>query len=157
MDPRQRLALELTWELLEDAFVVPETLRGQPIAVYLGAMNDDYAVLTLAADRVDHHAFAGTSRAIIANRVSFAFGLRGPSVTIDSGQSSSLVAVHLACESVRTGEAPLAVPVVFTSTWHAKQPCWNKNSARYRRPAIPTHSMNVPTATYQATAVASFC
>lgn len=58
MDPRQRLALELTWELLEDAFVVPETLRGQPIAVYLGAMNDDYAVLTLAADRVDHHAFA---------------------------------------------------------------------------------------------------
>lgn len=109
MDPRQRLALELTWELLEDAFVVPETLRGQPIAVYLGAMNDDYAVLTLAADRVDHHAFAGTSRAIIANRVSFAFGLRGPSVTIDSGQSSSLVAVHLACESVRTGEAPLAI------------------------------------------------
>lgn len=109
MDPRQRLALELTWELLEDAFVVPETLRGQPIAVYLGAMNDDYAVLTLAADRVDHHAFAGTSRAIIANRVSFAFGLRRPSVTIDSGQSSSLVAVHLACESVRTGEAPLAI------------------------------------------------
>src|SRR6201993_3564660 len=68
MDPRQRLALELTWELLEDAFVVPQTLRGEPVAVYLGAMNDDYAVLTLAED-LDHHSFAGVSRAMIANRI----------------------------------------------------------------------------------------
>src|SRR5258707_1068420 len=47
MDPRQRLALELAWELLEDAFIVPEDLRGQQVPVYLGAMNDDYAFLTL--------------------------------------------------------------------------------------------------------------
>ncbi|SOJ55120.1 Phenolphthiocerol synthesis polyketide synthase type I Pks15/1 [Mycobacterium simulans] len=111
MDPRQRLALELTWELFEDAFIVPETVRGQQVAVYLGAMNDDYAFLTLrdAADAVDHHSFAGTSRAMIANRVSYAFGLRGSSMTVDSGQSSSLAAVHLACEGLRTGGTPLAV------------------------------------------------
>ena len=62
MDPRQRLALELTWELLEDAFVVPEALRGQQVGVYLGAMNDDYAYLTLrdTADNVDHHSFTGS-------------------------------------------------------------------------------------------------
>src|SRR5882724_8196654 len=69
MDPRQRLALELTWELLEDACVVPESVRGQQGAVYLGAMNDDYAFLTLrdAEGNVDHHSFAGTSRGMIAN------------------------------------------------------------------------------------------
>ncbi len=109
MDPRQRVALELTWEMFEDAFVVPESLRGERVAVYLGAMNDDYAYLTVATDNVDHHSFAGISRGMIANRISFAFGLQGPSITVDSGQSSSLVAVHLACESLRTGASPLAI------------------------------------------------
>ena len=111
MDPRQRLALELTWEAFEDAFVVPATVRGKAISVYFGAMADDYAVLTLRdiADNLDHHSFAGLSRGMIANRVSYAFGLQGPSMTVDSGQSSSLVAVHLACESLRTGESALAI------------------------------------------------
>lgn len=111
MDPRQRLVLELTWELFENAFVVPETLRGEPVSVYLGAMTDDYAALTLRdlADNLDHHTFTGISRAMIANRISYAFGLRGPSMTVDSGQSSSLVAVHLGCESVRTGQSSLAI------------------------------------------------
>jgi acyl transferase domain-containing protein len=111
MDPRQRLALELTWELLEDAFVVPDTLRGQRVAVYVGAMSDDYAALTLGdyPEDLDHHSFGGISRSMIANRISYAFGLSGSSVTVDSGQSSSLVAVHLACESLRTGESALAI------------------------------------------------
>jgi acyl transferase domain-containing protein len=110
MDPRQRLALELTWEMFEGAFVVPESVRGEQVAVYLGAMNDDYAFLTVAEDdNVDHYSFAGISRGMIANRISFAFGLHGPSMTVDSGQSSSLVAVHLACESLRTGASPLAI------------------------------------------------
>ena len=47
MDPRQRWALELAWELFEDAFVIPETVPGQPVSVYIGATMDDYAVLTL--------------------------------------------------------------------------------------------------------------
>ena len=111
MDPRQRVALELTWELVEDAFIAPETLRGEQVAVYLGAMNDDYAVLTLrdATDNLGHHSFAGISRGMIANRISYAFGLHGPSLTVDSGQSSSLVAVHLAAESLRAGQSPLAI------------------------------------------------
>ncbi|OCB26303.1 polyketide synthase [Mycobacterium malmoense] len=111
MDPRQRLALELAWEAFEDAFVVPESARGTAVSVYVGAMGDDYAVLTLRdiADHLDHHSFAGVSRGMIANRISYAFGLRGPSVTVDSGQSSSLLAVHLACESLRSGESELAI------------------------------------------------
>lgn len=111
MDPRQRLALELAWELFEDAFVLPATLDGQQVGVYLGAMTDDYALLTLsgAPEHLDHQSFAGIARGMIANRVSYAFGLRGPSLTVDAGQSSSLVAVHLACESLRRGESALAV------------------------------------------------
>jgi acyl transferase domain-containing protein len=111
MDPRQRLGLELTWELFEDAFVVPETLRGEQVSVHIGAMADDYAALTFrdVAANLDHHTFTGISRAMIANRISYAFGLQGASLTVDSGQSSSLVAVHLACESVRSGHAPLAI------------------------------------------------
>src|SRR5580693_1457105 len=64
MDPRQRLALELAWELFEDALIVPETLRGEQVAVHLGAIGDDYAVLTLrdATENLDHHSFAGISR-----------------------------------------------------------------------------------------------
>ena len=110
MDPRQRLALELAWELFEDAFVVPETLRGQLVSIFLGAMTDDYALLTLRdEDSLDHHSFAGISRGMIANRISYAFGLQGTSIALDSGQSSSLAAVHLACESLRTGTARLAI------------------------------------------------
>ncbi|WP_055402762.1 type I polyketide synthase, partial [Mycobacterium sp. UM_3] len=111
MDPRQRLALELAWEAFEDAFVVPETVRGAAVSVYVGAMADDYAALTLRdiADNLDHHSFAGISRGMIANRISYALGLRGPSLTVDSGQSSSLLAVHLACESLRAGESALAL------------------------------------------------
>jgi acyl transferase domain-containing protein/NADPH:quinone reductase-like Zn-dependent oxidoreductase/NADP-dependent 3-hydroxy acid dehydrogenase YdfG len=86
-------------------------MHGDHAAVYIGAMNDDYAFLTLrngGAD-LDHHSFAGLNRGLIANRVSFTFGMHGPSFTVDCGQSSSLVAVHLACESLRSGESSLAV------------------------------------------------
>ncbi|WP_231986566.1 polyketide synthase, partial [Mycobacterium sp. 852002-40037_SCH5390672] len=111
LDPRQRLALELTWELFEDSFVVPGNISGDKVGVFLGAMNDDYALLALRSgvNDLDHHAFPGLSRGLIANRVSFAFGLCGPSFAVDCGQSSSLVAVHLACESLRAGDSSLAI------------------------------------------------
>ena len=101
----------MTWELLEEACVLPKTLSGEHVAVYLGATNDDYAYLTIrdAPDHVDHHSYAGISRGMIANRISYTFDLHGESMTVDSGQSSSLVAVHLACESLRNGESPLAI------------------------------------------------
>ncbi|BBB02259.1 putative modular polyketide synthase [Actinacidiphila reveromycinica] len=111
MDPRQRLALELGWEALEDAGIVPADLTGRPVGVFAGALADDYATLAaqLGPAAVTRHSMTGLHRGIIANRISYALGLRGPSLTIDSGQSSSLVAVHLACESLRTGESRLAL------------------------------------------------
>ncbi|WP_159058940.1 type I polyketide synthase, partial [Streptomyces caeruleatus] len=111
MDPRQRLLLELSWEALEDTRIVPATLRGSRTGVFVGAMGDDYAVLMgrLGQETIGQHTLTGSSRAIIANRVSRFLGLRGPSLTVDTAQSSSLVAVHMACESLRRGESTLAI------------------------------------------------
>ena len=111
MDPRQRLALELSWEALEDAGLAPDGLRGSDTAVFLGAAGDDYASLVqrYGADAVSHHSLAGLSRGLIANRVSHRLGLHGPSLAVDTAQSSSLVAVHLAVESLRAGTAGLAL------------------------------------------------
>ncbi|MFI6103487.1 type I polyketide synthase [Streptomyces sp. NPDC051310] len=110
-DPRQRLVLELGWEALEDAALVPEDLRGSDTAVFLGATGDDYASLVqrYGTDAVSHHSLAGLSRGLIANRLSHAFGFHGPSLAVDTGQSSSLVAVHMACESLLSGAARLAL------------------------------------------------
>ncbi|UZI31659.1 type I polyketide synthase [Streptomyces sp. VB1] len=111
MDPQQRLALELAWEALEDARVVPAALGGSDTGVFVGVMWDDYAALQdrLGPEGVSRHTMTGTRRGIIANRVSHHLGLRGPSMSVDTAQSSSLVAVHLACESLRRGECGVAV------------------------------------------------
>ncbi|WP_255310435.1 type I polyketide synthase, partial [Streptomyces sp. DI166] len=111
MDPQQRLVLELGWEALEEGAVVPDRLRGSRTGVFVGAIWDDYAALTrsLGPDAVGRHTLSGLNRGVIANRLSYVLGLRGPSLTVDAGQSSSLVAVHLACESLRRGESELAL------------------------------------------------
>ncbi|WP_395577395.1 type I polyketide synthase [Streptomyces sp. BK79] len=113
MDPRQRLVLELCVEAIEDAAVLPARLRGTDTGVFVGAMWDDYTTLTHTSgdDAITQHTMAGLHRGIIANRVSYALGLHGPSLTVDTGQSSSLVAVHLACESLRKGESDVALAV----------------------------------------------
>lgn len=111
MDPQQRLVLELGWESLENAGIVPAELHDTPVGVFIGAIWDDYAKLghQYGAEGVTHHTITGTSRGIIANRLSYALGLQGPSLVVDTGQSSSLVAVQLACESLRKGESTVAL------------------------------------------------
>ncbi|MGV4988603.1 type I polyketide synthase, partial [Streptomyces sp. NRAIS4] len=111
MDPQQRLVLELAWEALEDAHVRAETLRSTRTGVFVGAIWDDYATLhhRSGLTAISPHTVTGLHRSIIANRVSYFLGLNGPSLTVDSGQSSSLVSVHLACESLRKGESTIAL------------------------------------------------
>ncbi|WP_235489753.1 polyketide synthase, partial [Frankia sp. AvcI1] len=99
MDPQQRLILELSWEVLEDAGVLPASLRGTATGVFIGSLADEYAALSRHS--TSRHTLTGTTRGIIANRVSYTLGLGGPSIVVDTAQSSSLVAVHLACESLR--------------------------------------------------------
>ncbi|MFJ9953471.1 type I polyketide synthase [Kitasatospora sp. NPDC091207] len=110
-DPQQRLMLELGWEALEHAGIVPATLDGGDVGVFFGAIWDDYATLLhqRGPQAVTQHTVTGLHRSMIANRLSYTLGLRGPSMVIDTGQSSSLVAVHQACESLRRGESALAL------------------------------------------------
>ncbi|MBT2426793.1 SDR family NAD(P)-dependent oxidoreductase [Streptomyces sp. ISL-112] len=111
MDPQQRLLLELTWEALEDAGIVAATLESSATSVFVGTAREDYTSLVYrqGSSAITQHTVTGTHRGIIANRVSYALGLNGPSLTVDTSQSSSLVAVHLACESLRTGESDMAL------------------------------------------------
>ncbi|MEU6994894.1 SDR family NAD(P)-dependent oxidoreductase [Streptomyces sp. NPDC046465] len=104
MDPHQRLILELGWESLEHARLSAARLAGTETGVFVSAPGERTPTAT-----PDHHTFAGQQRAMVANRLSHSLGLRGPSLTVDTGQSSSLVAVHLAVQSLRSGECDLAI------------------------------------------------
>jgi acyl transferase domain-containing protein len=111
MDPQQRLVLELAWEALEDAGTLPAALRGSRAALYVGVSSGDYSVVRArgAADRADPFAMTGLNRAMIANRASYFLGIDGPSAVIDTGQSSSLVAVHSALSVLLQGDARIAL------------------------------------------------
>ena len=110
MDPQQRLVLEVAWEALADAGQAVERLAGTATGVFLGIYNNDYAWLQSdAPEDVDVYAATGGGQGIAANRLSYLLDLRGPSIAVDTTCSSSLVAVHLACQSLRNGECGLAL------------------------------------------------
>ena len=110
MDPQQRLLLEVAWEALEDAGQVRETLTGTATGVFIGISNNDYGRIQFAdLERIDAYAGTGNALSIAANRISYVFDFRGPSIALDTACSSSLVAVHQACCSLRSGESTLAL------------------------------------------------
>ena len=110
MDPQQRILLKLTWEALEDALIPANTLRGVDVGVFMGTTNNDYANLIIADPKVAHpYALTGNSSSIVANRISYAFDFRGPSVAMDTACSSSLVAIHQAVGSLRDGSSEVAI------------------------------------------------
>ena len=111
MDPQQRLALELCWEALEDAGRTPADSARLTASVFLGAMSSEYADLVRATgdSALRRYALTGNHRGSVANRVSYCLGLTGTSLTVDCGQSSSLVSVQLACENLAATGAGLAL------------------------------------------------
>ncbi|HEY6646106.1 MAG TPA: polyketide synthase Pks13, partial [Mycobacterium sp.] len=110
IDPQQRMALELTWEALENARIPASSLRGERVGVYVGASNNDYSFLSVADPSLAHpYAITGTTSSIIANRVSYFYDFRGPSMTIDTACSSSLVAAHQGVQALRSGEADVTI------------------------------------------------
>ena len=110
MDPQQRLLLELSWEALEDAGIKPSEIRGSPCGVYIGISSIDYS-FRFADDpaSIDSSVATGTTSSIAANRISYAYDLRGPSMAVDTACSSSLIAFHLACRSIASGESTQAI------------------------------------------------
>ena len=110
MDPQQRLVLELAWEALEDAAIDPLSLRKRPVGIFVGAMASEYARLTQGdACSIDAHTATGQDTSIIAARVSYVLGVQGTSLTVNTACSSALVAIHLACQSLRLGESTMAL------------------------------------------------
>ncbi|MFT4085536.1 MAG: polyketide synthase Pks13 [Gordonia sp. (in: high G+C Gram-positive bacteria)] len=114
VDPQQRLAMELTWEALENAHLPASDLKGGQVGVFVGTSTNDYQLMAAlglgeGSDETAAYALTGTATSIIANRVSYFFDFHGPSVAIDTACSSSLVAVHQAVGSLRSGESDVAV------------------------------------------------
>jgi acyl transferase domain-containing protein/aryl carrier-like protein/short-subunit dehydrogenase involved in D-alanine esterification of teichoic acids len=111
MDPHERLFLEVAWETMEDAALSPETLRqrhGGRVGVFAGVTKTGFELFRDRMPPGPPGPAPRTSLASVANRVSYALDLNGPSLPIDTMCSSSLVAVHQACQSLRLGECELA-------------------------------------------------
>lgn len=110
IDPQQRLVLEVGWEALENASLNPMTLAGSRTGVFIGVFTHDYdEVLSIEPLLTNSFSNLGTASGLMSGRLSHFLDLRGPSLSIDTASSASLVAVHQACESLRSGESELAI------------------------------------------------
>lgn len=124
MDPQQRLFLETAWAALEDSGRDPRSLRGTSTGVFVGvSLNDHLQRLQDGGVAPVGHLATGNVHSIVANRVSFALDLHGPSEAVDTACSSSLVALHRAVLALYAGECDLAVVggvnALLTPFWFA--------------------------------------
>nr|BDT38907.1 nonribosomal peptide synthetase-polyketide synthase hybrid [Discosia sp.] len=108
-DPQQRLLLETTWELAERGGIAPTSLRGSQTGCFIGILYDDYESNGFWNAELEAHLGLGSSGSVVSGRISYCFGLHGPSVAISTGCSSSLCAIHQAAQSLRNGECTLAI------------------------------------------------
>ncbi|PYI33371.1 putative polyketide synthase [Aspergillus indologenus CBS 114.80] len=110
IDPQQRILLEAVYETFESAGYTLSQMRGSQTSVHVGVMTDDYHDIQVRdLESIPQYTSTGTSRSILANRISYVFDLHGPSVTVDTACSSSLVALHQAVQSLQLGEVSCAV------------------------------------------------
>jgi acyl transferase domain-containing protein/tryptophanase/acyl carrier protein len=110
MDPQQRSFLEHVWKAVEDSGQKVSELAGTKTGVFVGVATNDYLeVITGRCGALDGYSASGNSHSVLANRVSFLLGLRGPSAPLDTACSSSLVALHRAIESIHTGSCEMAI------------------------------------------------
>ena len=111
MDPQQRLLLEVTWEALEHAGIAPDGLAESDTGVFVGICNSDYfqRLLQRGRDQIDPYLASGNAYSVAAGRIAYCLGLQGPAIAVDTSCSASLVALHLACQSLRRGETSLAL------------------------------------------------
>ncbi|KAM6480831.1 hypothetical protein HDV62DRAFT_398719 [Trichoderma sp. SZMC 28011] len=110
MDPMQRLGLEVAYETFENAGITMQKLSGSRTAVYSGVMTADYQEIAEGdLFSLGDHPGSGTAKSILANRISWFFDLRGPSLSLDTACSSALYSLHLACQAVQAGECDQAL------------------------------------------------
>ncbi|KAH7132181.1 polyketide synthase [Dendryphion nanum] len=110
MDPQQRLLLEITYEAVENAGITMDQFKGSDAAVYAAMFSNDYErLLSKDMSQITRYHLVGSGNATFANRISHAYDLHGPSMTLDTGCSGSLVAIHQACRALQDGEAQTAL------------------------------------------------
>ncbi|KAF2071723.1 hypothetical protein CYY_006959, partial [Polysphondylium violaceum] len=110
IDPQQRILLTCAWEALEDAFIPPSELRGTNTGVFIGVSNQDFLKIQYRdQNEISPYSSTGTNSSIVANRVSYCFDFRGPSLAIDTACSSSLVSVYLATQAINQGDCDVAL------------------------------------------------
>ena len=111
LDPQQRMLLEVSWEAMERAGVVPAQWNGQKIGVFVGISAHDYSrhLMARPLHEIDAYLATGNSHSVAAGRLSYTFGFTGPSLGVDTACSSSLVALHAACQGLHSGECRAAL------------------------------------------------
>ncbi len=110
LDPQQRLLLEVSWEALEHANIAPKKLKGSQTGVFIGISTFDYAMLQSGDDNsINAYYATGSTLSMAPGRLSYILGVTGPSMAVDSACSSSLLSVHLACQSLRRHESDMAL------------------------------------------------
>ncbi len=112
LDPQQRMVMEVSWETLEHAGIAPDTLKGGKTGVFVGQYWDDYSMQRIyAADNreIDRYAQLSGLRGLTAGRICHILDSHGPAIQLDTACSSSSLAVHLACQSLRLGESDVAL------------------------------------------------
>ena len=110
MDPQQRLLLETTYEAFESAGISKDVAQGSDTAVYTAMFTRDYdRNVYKDPSNIPKYHVTGSGDAIMSNRISYIFNLKGPSMTIDTGCSGSMVALHQACQSLQIGESSMAL------------------------------------------------
>ncbi len=112
LDPQQRLVMEISWETLEHAGIASDSLRGGKTGVFVGQYWDDYSMQRIYATdnrEIDRYAQLSGLRGLTAGRICHILDSHGPAIQLDTACSSSSLAVHLACQSLRLGESDLAL------------------------------------------------
>ncbi|NJK63585.1 MAG: polyketide synthase [Synechococcaceae cyanobacterium SM2_3_1] len=112
IDPSQRLMLEVVWEALEHSGIAPENLRNSATGVFIGQCFNDYQLLNCLSQPdylLDFYQATGSGMSFTAGRIAYTLGLQGPTFTLDTVCSSSLVSLHLAAQSLRSCETNLAL------------------------------------------------
>ncbi|WP_264991955.1 type I polyketide synthase, partial [Mycobacterium montefiorense] len=110
VDPQHRLLLETSWEAIEHAGIVPAALSGSRTGVFVGLCQQDYTLMTGDAGVLgDAYGYTCTPFSMASGRIAYGLGLLGPAITMDTSCSSGLLAVHLACQSLDSGESDLAL------------------------------------------------
>ncbi len=113
MDPQQRVLMETAWQAFEHAGYSRERFSGSNAGVFIGIGGYDYSTLQSQYPNyragIDAYTGTGNTHSIAANRLSYAFDLHGPSLACDTACSSGLLALHLACQSLRNRECDMAL------------------------------------------------